>query len=160
MIDPLTAFTLASTAFNTVKKFVDAGREFEDTAQQIGKWYSAVSDFRRAEQQNKNPPLFKKLFKAGSVEEEALAIMLHNKKLKEQEYELMVMLNMRYGHNTWEQLLQLRRKIAKERQDTIYKQQEMRQALLDGFLTVLLVLLGIGVAIGILYGVGIYKAWW
>lgn len=160
MIDPITAFTMASAAFSTVKKFVDAGRELEDTVGQLGKWYGAVSDFRRAEQENKNPPLFKKLFSAGSVEEEALAIMMHNKKIQEQEYELKMILNLRYGPNTWEQLMQLRRKIAKERQETVYRQQEMRKALLDGVLTVALTLIGISIVGGMVYGVGLYKEWW
>jgi hypothetical protein len=160
MIDPITAFTMASAAFSTVKKFVEAGRELEDTVGQLGKWYGAVSDFRRAEQENKNPPLFKKLFNAGSVEEEALAIMMHNKKIQEQEYELKIILNLRYGPNTWEQLMQLRRKIAKERQETVYRQQEMRKALLDGILTVALALVGIAIVGGMVYGVGLYKEWW
>jgi hypothetical protein len=160
MIDPITAFTMASAAFSTVKKFVDAGRELEDTVGQLGKWYGAVSDFRRAEQENKNPPLFKKLFNAGSVEEEALAIMMHNKKIQEQEYELKIILNLRYGPNTWEQLMQLRRKIAKERQETVYRQQEMRKALLDGILTVALALVGMAIVGGMVYGVGLYKEWW
>ena len=160
MIDPITAFTMASAAFSTVKKFVEAGRELEDTVGQLGKWYGAVSDFRRAEQENKNPPLFKKLFNAGSVEEEALAIMMHNKKIQEQEYELKIILNIRYGPNTWEQLMQLRRKIAKERQETVYRQQEMRKALLDGILTVALALVGMAIVGGMVYGVGLYKEWW
>jgi hypothetical protein len=160
MIDPITAFTMASAAFSTVKKFVEAGRELEDTVGQLGKWYGAVSDFRRAEQENKNPPLFKKLFNAGSVEEEALAIMMHNKKIQEQEYELKIILNLRYGPNTWEQLMQLRRKIAKERQETVYRQQEMRKALLDGILTVALALVGMAIVGGMVYGVGLYKEWW
>jgi hypothetical protein len=151
---------MASAAFSTVKKFVDAGRELEDTVGQLGKWYGAVSDFRRAEQENKNPPLFKKLFNAGSVEEEALAIMMHNKKIQEQEYELKIILNLRYGPNTWEQLMQLRRKIAKERQETVYRQQEMRKALLDGILTVALALVGMAIVGGMVYGVGLYKEWW
>jgi hypothetical protein len=160
MIDPITAFTMASAAFSTVKKFVEAGRELEDTVGQLGKWYGAVSDFRRAEQENKNPPLFRKLFNAGSVEEEALAIMMHNKKIQEQEYELKIILNLRYGPNTWEQLMQLRRKIAKERQETVYRQQEMRKALLDGILTVALALVGMAIVGGMVYGVGLYKEWW
>ena len=160
MIDPITAFTMASAAFSTVKKFVEAGRELEDTVGQLGKWYGAVSDFRRAEQENKNPPLFKKLFNSGSIEEEALAIMMHNKKIQEQEYELKLLLNFRYGPNTWEQLIQLRRKIAKERQETVYRQQEMRKALLDGILTVALALVGMAIVGGMVYGVGLYKEWW
>lgn len=159
-MDPITAITIATTAFNAIKKCVEAGRELEDTAQQLGKWYGAVADFRRAEQQNKNPPLFKKLFKSGSIEEEALAILLHSKKLREQEYELKVMLNMRYGVNAWEELLQLRRQIAKQRQKTIYKQQEMQQALVDGVLTVILILLLGSTLFGGVYFAGVFKGWW
>ena len=47
----------------------------------MGKWYTAVSDFRKGNQMAKNPPLFKKLFNAGSVEEEALALLMHEKKI-------------------------------------------------------------------------------
>ena len=51
MIDPISAITMATSAYNMVTKMVAAGREFEDTAQQLGKWYSAVSDFRFGHQQ-------------------------------------------------------------------------------------------------------------
>ena len=54
----------------------------------MGKWFGAVSDVRKASQNNKKPPLFKKLFAAGSVEEEALALLIHEKTIKEQEAEL------------------------------------------------------------------------
>ena len=59
MIDPFTAIAAATTAFNTVKKFVNAGQDFENTVGQMGKWYTAVSDFRKGHQMNKKPPLFK-----------------------------------------------------------------------------------------------------
>ena len=88
MIDPISAITMATSAYNMVTRMVAAGREFEDTAQQLGKWYGAVADLRRAEQQNKNPPLFKKLFASGSIEEESLALLIHTKKIAEQEQEL------------------------------------------------------------------------
>ena len=54
---------------------------------QMGKWYSAVSDFRKGQSMQKKPPLFKKLFAAGSVEEEALALLIHEKKIMEMEKE-------------------------------------------------------------------------
>lgn len=160
MLDPITAISAATAAYTTVTKMVAAGREFEDTAQQLGKWYGAVSDLRRAEQQNKNPPLFKKLFASGSIEEESLAILMHTKKIREQEYELKIMLNMRYGPNAWEELITLRRKITKQRQETIYKQQEKRQALLDGIIVVVMLLLCSGMIGTGIYLIGIVKMWW
>jgi replicative DNA helicase len=160
MIDPITAITMATSAYNMVTRMVSAGREFEDTAQQLGKWFGAVSDLRRAEQQNKNPPLFKKLFASGSIEEESLALLMHNKKVIEQEKELKTLLMFRYGVNAWDELISLRRKIAKQREDTIYKQEEMRQAFIDTFLVIVLSAIGVAMLGGAGYWIGLVKGWW
>ena len=117
----------------------------------MGKWFGAVSDVRKAQQNNKKPPLFKKLFQAGSVEEEALALLIHEKTIKEQEAELQTLLNWRYGFGTWKELIEMRRKIRLEREATIYKQQERKQALVDGILIVFLIALLAGVLIGFIW---------
>jgi len=117
----------------------------------MGKWFGAVSDVRKAKQNNQKPPLFKKLFQAGSVEEEALALLIHEKTIKEQEAELQTLLNWRYGFGTWKELIEMRRKIRQEREETIYKQQERKQALIDGALIVFLVVLLGGVTVGFIW---------
>lgn len=117
----------------------------------MSKWFGAVSDVRKAQQNNKKPPLFKKLFQAGSVEEEALALLIHEKTIKEQEAELQTLLNWRYGFGTWKELIEMRRKIRLEREATIYKQQERKQALVDGILIVFLIALLAGVLIGFIW---------
>ena len=160
MIDPISAITMATSAYSMVTKMVAAGREFEDTAQQLGKWFGAVSDLRRAEQQNKNPPLFKKLFASGSIEEEALALLMHTKKIAQQEQELRTLLMYRYGANAWDELTAMRRKIAKQREETIYRQQELRQNVKDSFLMLVLILLCIGIVGSTVYWVGTVKLWW
>ena len=160
MIDPISAITMATSAYSMVTKMVAAGREFEDTAQQLGKWFGAVSDLRRAEQQNKNPPLFKKLFASGSIEEEALALLMHTKKIAQQEQELRTLLMYRYGANAWDELTAMRRKIAKQREETIYRQQELRQNVKDSFFILVLILLCIGIISGAIYWVGTVKLWW
>lgn len=160
MLDPVSAIAMATSAYSMVTKMVAAGREFEDTAQQLGKWFGAVSDLRQAEQQNKNPPLFKKLFSSGSIEEESLALLIHTRKIAEQEKELRTLLMYRYGANAWEELMTMRRKIAKQRQDTIYRQQELRQNLIDGVVVLLLIAVCSGVLFGMVYWVGAVKGWW
>jgi replicative DNA helicase len=160
MIDPISAITMATSAYSMVTKMVAAGREFEDTAQQLGKWFGAVSDLRRAEQQNKNPPLFKKLFASGSIEEEALALLMHTKKIAQQEQELRTLLMYRYGANAWDELTAMRRKIAKEREETIYRQQELRQNVKDSFFILVLILLCIGIVGSTVYWLGTVKLWW
>ena len=160
MIDPISAITMATSAYNMVTRMVAAGREFEDTAQQLGKWYGAVADLRRAEQQNKNPPLFKKLFASGSIEEESLALLIHTKKIAEQEQELRTLLMYRYGANAWDELTAMRRKIAKQREETIYRQQELRQNVKDSFFILVLILLCIGIVGSTVYWLGTVKLWW
>ena len=142
MIDPFTAITAATTAFKTVQKFVQAGQDFENTVGQMGKWYTAVSDFRRGQQMQKKPPLFKKLFNAGSVEEEALQLLMHEKKIIEQEKELQTILNFRYGFGTWDELTEMRRKIRDQREKTLYKQAQRQAAFVEA--------VQIGVAIALL----------
>ena len=160
MVDPFTAIAAATTAFNTVKKFVHAGQDFENTVGQMGKWYTAVSDFRKGNQMAKNPPLFKKLFNAGSVEEEALALLMHEKKIVEQEKELCQMLNMRYGWGTWDELKDMRRKIRAKREKDVYRQAELRKDFIEtctivGACVILLVFIA-----GIIYLIGNAQGKW
>jgi hypothetical protein len=159
MIDPISAITMATSAYNMVTKMVAAGREFEDTAQQLGKWYSAVSDFRFGAEQAKNPPLFKRLVSSKSIEEEALTLLVHEKKLAEQEKDLKTMLMWRYGAGAWGELVQMRRKIAKQRQDTIYKQAELRRALLDTVVGLFIAIIGVAIVGGIGYFIADFKGW-
>ena len=56
------------------------GRDIEGMAGDLGRWMGAVSDINKAEEMNKKPPLFKKLFASGSVEEEAMTIFMAKKK--------------------------------------------------------------------------------
>ena len=139
MIDPFTAVTAATTAFQTVKKFVSAGQDFENVMGQMGKWYTSVSDFRKGQQLQKKPPIFKKLLAAGSVEEEALNLLIHEKRIMEMEKELQQMLNLRFGFGTWDELKDMQRKIRAQREREVYKQAEARQAMINGIaITVLL----------------------
>lgn len=151
MIDPITAVSVATAAFKGVQQLVNAGREIEDVMGQLGKWYGAVSDFRHAEQQNKNPSIFKKLMFKGSVEEEALQIFAQKKKIDQQEYELQTLIKMYYGPKAWEDLVQLRRKIRKEREDTIYKQAARRKAFVEALLVSVFGVLIFGLVGGIVY---------
>jgi hypothetical protein len=118
---------VASKAFDAIKKGFAVGRDIEQMSGDIGRWMGAVSDVDNAEKQAKNPPLFGKLFKAGSIEEAALSAYAAKKKLEEQRYELKMFLNMTYGPQAYNDLLAMEGQIRKERQQTIYKQQQLRR---------------------------------
>ena len=130
MIDPVTisvAVGVAGKAFEAIKKGFAMGRDIEQMSGDIGRWMGAVSDVDNAEKQAKNPPLFGKIFKAGSVEEAAMAAYAAKKKLEEQRYELKMFLNLTHGPQAYDELLQMEGQIRKERQQTIYKQQQLRR---------------------------------
>ena len=121
------AVGVASKAFDAIKKGFSVGRDIEQMSGDIGRWMGAVSDVDNAEKQAKNPPLFGKLFKAGSIEEAALSAYAAKKKLEEQRYELKMFLNFTYGPQAYDDLLKMEGQIRKERQQTIYKQQQLRR---------------------------------
>ena len=131
MIDPVTAIAGATAAFNTIKAGFAAGREIESMAGDLGRWMGAVSDIKKAEEFNKKPPLFKKLFQAGSVEEEALQIFMAKKKAEDMREELRNIISMTRGPSAWNELVQTEVNIRKQRQKAIYDQEERRRKALE-----------------------------
>jgi len=146
-VDPITitaAVSGATAAFNGIKQMIAAGRDLESCIGDVSRWMKMASDVDNAVKQTKNPPLFKQLFAAGSIEEEALAAFAAKKKLESQRQELKTFLNMSYGPQAWADLIQLEGKIRKQRQEAIYKQQEMRQQVVEWFVIGVLILSVIG----------------
>ena len=69
----------------------------------LGRWMGAVSDIKKAEEYSKNPPLFKKLFQAGSVEEEAMQAFLAKKKAEDMRAELREIISFSRGPSAWQE---------------------------------------------------------
>ena len=131
MIDPITAIAGATAAFNTIKKGFAVGRDIESMAGDLGRWMGAVSDISKAEELNKKPPLFKKLFQAGSVEEEAMTIFMAKKKAEDMRQELRNIISVTRGPSAWTELIQTEAKIRKQRQKAIYDQEERRRKAIE-----------------------------
>lgn len=128
MIDPVTAFAAANAAFKGVKMLVGAGREIQDVSKQLGSWYSAVADITRAESQRKNPTwLDKQTQGSDNIEQQAMDIVIRKKTLLEKEKEIKFMLDYRFGLGTYDEMLGMRRKIRKEREDTVYAAMEAKR---------------------------------
>lgn len=138
-MDPVTIITGATVAFNTVKKMIEAGREIEDVAGQLGQWFSAVSDFYHLEEQSKNPPLFKKITHGKSVEQEALDLMIQKKKIKEQEDQLRELILWTYGDDAYRDMMSYRKAIREERENAVYKQQKARKKIIDSIIILIAV---------------------
>lgn len=131
MLDPVSAVMAATAAYNGVKKLIETGRELEDIAGTLGKWYTAVADFTKTEEELKNPPFWKKITHAKSVEEQALDLLIHKKKLQEQESEIRTMIMYRFGADAYREMIAMRKEIRKEREQQVYKQRKMRKMLVE-----------------------------
>ena len=151
MVDPISAVALATGAFNTIKAGFAAGREIESMAGDLSRWMGAVSDIKKAEEYNKKPPLFKKIFNAGSVEEEAMQIFMAKKKAEDMRAELKNLISFTRGPSAWDELLKTEGDIRKKRQKAIYDQQERRRKLLEIVMIILLILVVGGFILGMLY---------
>ena len=143
MVDPITAITAATAAFNIIKKGFDMGRDIESMYSDMGKWMGAVADIRHADQMVKNPSVFKKLFNGSSIEQEAMDVFAAKKKAEEMENELRTYVNLVYGPHSWTDILKLQAKIRKDRQEQIYAQQELRRNIINM----------IGIVLGAIVGV-------
>ena len=131
MIDPISAVATASAAFSVIKKGFQMGRDVESMAGDLGRWMGAVSDIKKADEYAKNPPLFKKLFASGSVEEEAMNSFMAKKKAEDMREELRNIISFTRGPSAWQELLQTEANIRKKRQEAIYAQGEYRRKVIE-----------------------------
>ncbi len=151
MIDPVTAIAGATAAFNAIKSGFSVGRDIESMAGDLGRWMNHMSDLKKAEDINKKPPLFKKLFQSGSVEEEALQIFMAKKKATDMRDQLRQIIVATRGPSAWDELIKTEADIRKKRQEAIYAQQERRQQVLEVIGIIVLVLIIGGSALGLTY---------
>ena len=151
MIEVVAAVSAASSAFNAIKKGFAAGREIESMAGDLSRWMGAVTDIKKADEYNKKPPLFKKLFASGSVEEEVMEIFMAKKKAEDMRNQLKQIITFTRGPAAWEELLRTEGDIRKKRQKLIYDQKERQRKLIEGILIAFLILLVGSAVIGLIY---------
>ena len=128
--------TVAVTAFTAVKSGIKAGRELQDMVGELGKLWGGL-DTARASHNQKRTKAMKNEFV--SVEEEALKTFADKRKADEIEKELREFIIYTIGGDAWNELIDLRGKIRKERQEAareaakrLRKQQEIAAVVLTG----------------------------
>jgi len=134
VIDPVTAFGVAVTAFNTVQKLVKAGKEIESVAGQLGKWYSAVQSFNESAAKKEQDLKKGKFLGKGSIEQEALDIVMHRERLKKMEYELYILIAGVYGQEAYQSMMAERIKIKRQREQAVkVAKQRKKEMITNGF---------------------------
>jgi hypothetical protein len=153
MIDPVSALAIATSAYNVIKKGIEMGRELEDMGGQLGTWFGAVADVKSAEEEAKDPPLFKKLISSGSVEQQALQALIARKKIEQQEKELRELIVWRWGTEEYTAMMRDRARIKDTRAKAIQNQRRKMRKLIANVLTITAILGLVGAIVA--FGIGI-----
>jgi len=140
-MDPITIIATANAAYSLLKKGIQAGKDLEDMGSTLAKWAGAISDIDFLEQKAKNPPIWKV---GGSIQAEAIEIFAMKKKIESQRAELKQYICFSYGLKAWDELLHIEGQVRKQRQATEYRKQELKETIITVFLSVLLIVAGIG----------------
>lgn len=134
MIDPVSAFAMATAAFNGIKKAVEVGREVQDIYSQLSQWAGAASDLQEfiSQQENKKPGLFEKIGFGKNETAEAFDTYIAKQKIVEMEkeiYQMFIYGDLQHlGQDGYREFIQMRRSIKEKREKMIYEQMRRRQA--------------------------------
>ena len=115
MIEVAVAINMALSAFNGIKRAVEAGREAEDVIGYFSRFFDAKEALAEAAQYNSNAPLIKKLFTSNSVEAQALEITAAKHKTAQLEKELREFLIYSGQGQFYEDMMRERRSIREAR---------------------------------------------
>jgi hypothetical protein len=126
-MDPISLLGIATTAFTTIKKGFEFGRDAESMIKDIGRFMHSIDDLKHTHDKSK-----KKKF--GSVEEESLETYVALKKARKMEDELRNFMIASYGMNAWNDILRIQAQLRKERQEEIArKKKEQEEMIKIGF---------------------------
>ena len=138
MIDPLTAFT-------AIKGGIAAGKQLHQMSKEIAGFFDATDGAKKAHSKKKNGVF-------ASANEEAMATWQAQQDAIDAEQQLRELIIEKRGYSAYQELLKLRREIAKERKERERreaKEREEQQELIAIIMVVLVFIIGI-----------IAAAWW
>lgn len=155
MIDPLTALSVASTAVSQMRTLINAGR---DTSQALSKFAGAWADLNEAERRAKNPPWYK-AFGSG-LEKEAADAFAAKKKAEELKKELENMIRFVHGPTGLTEYKNILRDMREQKRKHEFRQQEIKQAIIEWAVGSVVVAGAVGLMGTILYFVGAQQGKW
>lgn len=149
MMEIAAAMSLASTAFNALKKGMETGREIEDMVDYFGKWFEAKDALSEQNINANNQPMLKKMFSGNSVEAQALQVTHAKHKIKQMEKELYEYLLYTGQQQFYNDMMAERRAIRQARIDEAVRRSERKRFWID----VGAVVLGLTTVTGVIVGV-------
>ena len=131
MVEVAAAISMASAAFNGLKRAMEAGRDAEDMIDYFGKFFDAKDQITEASMQAKNAPLASKIFSGNSVEAQALQVTAAKHKAAQMEKELREYLLYTGQSAFYEDMLRERRNIRQARMLQAKRKAEKKKFIMD-----------------------------
>jgi hypothetical protein len=162
MIDPVSAFAMATAAFNGIKKAVEVGREVQDVYAQLSQWAGAASDLQEfiSQQENRKPGLFEKIGFGKNETSEAFDTFIAKQKIVEMEKEIHHMFTygelQHLGSDGYKEFIKMRRSIKDKREKMIYEQMRRRQSFFRNLVNYGGSFVVVAVGIGLLSWMGMF----
>ena len=160
MIDPVSAIGMATAAYRGIKSAIDTGRELHDMAGTLSQWAGAMSDLDFSHKQAENPPMFKKLFGASQIEQNALEIWGHKQKAKGMRDEMKTHISFYYGPSAWDEIVRIEGEMRKKRAAEVYKAEERKQLILEWVVGITLAVVGLSVLAFVFWLIGVGTGKW
>lgn len=157
MIDPISAVSLATGAFNAIKQGIAVGRDIQDMSGQLAQWGKACSDFSYAEDKAQNPPWYS--FK-GSDTESAVEIFAQKKKMEQMRKEIKDFISLYYGPSAWEEVLHIEATMRKQRKEELYRKEELKRQIIEWVFGILIFVVAATMLGGLFYLVGVKQDRW
>lgn len=149
MMEIAAAISLASSAFNALKKGMEAGREIEDMMGYYGKWFEAKEALSENAIDTSNQPLVKRLFSGSSVEAQALQITQAKHKIKQMEKELYEYLLYTGQQEFYNDMMRERRAIREARMRDAAKRAERKRFWIDMSALVIGIIISFAIIMGV-----------
>lgn len=160
MIDPITAVSMATAAYNGIKSAIATGKEIHEMGATLSQWATSISDLDFAHRQAQNPPMFKRLFGASDIQQNALEVWGQKKKAEAMREELKTFISFSYGPSAWDEILRIEAEMRKQRTVAVYAAAERRQAILEWVVGIAAAICGIAFLTAILYVTGVTQDRW
>lgn len=158
MIDPFTAFAAAQTAVSAIKKGIQLGKDIGGISNDLAKFAGAISDLEFAHKSAENQPWYAVLF--GSAGPSAIDIFAKKKQAEALRADIKQYIQFGYGHSAWEELLRIEAKVRKDRQKTLYRKAEIKQAIIEWTLGIVVVVSSFGLFGLVIYFIGKKQGRW
>ena len=126
----------------------------------LSQWAGAMSDLDFAHKQAQNPPMFKKMFGASKIEQNALEVCGHKQKAKEMREEMKTHISFYYGHSAWDEIIKIEGYMRKERAAAVYAAEERKQKIIEIIFGGVLILCGALVLGFVVWIIGLSNGSW